>query len=86
MIFTFPLSIRLMSRISLIRDSRCSLEVEILARYSFTFSWLSTWEAAREVNPMMAFMGVRISWDMLFRNVVLAELALSARSKAASSS
>ena len=34
--------------------------------------------SAMFVKPMMAFMGVRMSWDMLFRKVLLAELADSA--------
>ncbi|MNV83824.1 hypothetical protein D3C71_1776490 [compost metagenome] len=36
--------------------------------------------------PMIAFIGVRISWLMDARNVVLVRLALSARSRATASS
>ena len=38
------------------------------------------------VNPMIAFIGVLISWDMLVRKVLLAESALLALSKAPSNS
>ena len=34
--------------------------------------------AARAVKPMIAFIGVRMSWDMLLRKAVLARLACSA--------
>lgn len=77
-IFTLPLSMRLMSSTSLIRLGRCSLEVLIFRRYSLTSSLLSRCVSAREVKPMMAFMGVRMSWDMLLRNWVFARLACSA--------
>ena len=40
---------------------------------------------ARAVKPMMAFMGVRMSWDMLDRKVLLALLARLAWAKASSS-
>ena len=40
---------------------------------------------ARVVKPMMAFMGVRMSWLMLERKVLLAMLARSAWARAVSS-
>ena len=44
------------------------------------------WVLARAVKPMMAFMGVRISWDMLERNTLLALLARLAWARASSRS
>ena len=44
------------------------------------------WEAAKAVNPTIAFIGVRMSCDMLFRNSVLARLAYSAAASASESS
>ena len=79
---TVPLSIRLISRISLIRLSRCWPDTLIFFRYSLTRSMLSICAVARAVNPIMAFIGVRISCDILFRNTVLALLACSAAASA----
>lgn len=70
--FIFPLSMWLMSGTSLMRDSRWLLEVVILERYPETLSGSSMWEEARAVKPIIAFSRVRISWDILLRNVVLA--------------
>ncbi len=75
LICTFPLSIRLMSKMSLIKLSRWLLEERTLLRQSFTWALLSIWETAMVVKPIIAFIGVRISWDMLDRKVVLALLA-----------
>ena len=58
---TLPLSIRLMSRTSLIRDKRWRLATVILERQSTTLSRSSIWVPAMAVMPMMAFIGVRIS-------------------------
>ena len=51
----------LMSRISLIRLSRCLEETEILFRQSATRSGSPIWATASAVIPIMAFIGVRIS-------------------------
>ena len=80
-----PLSIRLISRTSLIRLSRWFPDVIIFFRYSFTWSFWSMWVVASAVNPTMAFMGVRISWDILDRNVLLALFARFACKRASSS-
>ena len=78
LICTFPLSILLISRISLIRLSRWLLEESTFCRQSLTCSLLSIWLAAIVANPIIAFIGVRISWDILERNVVFARLACCA--------
>ena len=41
--------------------------------------------SASVVKPMMAFMGVRMSWDILERKVLLARLAVSAAATASES-
>ena len=82
LICTFPLSILLMSRISLIRLSKWLLEESTFCRLSFTCSLLSIWLAAMVVKPIMAFIGVRMSWDILERKVVFARLACCACIKA----
>ena len=79
-----PDSMRLMSRMSLIRESRCSDDCEIVDRQSLTRSGSSMWVVASSVNPMIAFIGVRMSCDMLLRNVVLARLADCAICRASS--
>ena len=78
----FPLSILLMSSTSLMRLRRCWPEADIFRVYSRTFSGWSTSRSIRAVKPMMAFMGVRISWDILARKWLLASLALLAASRA----
>ena len=70
-----PLSILLMSRMSLMRLSRCWLEEEIFRVYSRTFSGCSASRPSSTEKPTMAFMGVRMSWDMLARKLLLASLA-----------
>ena len=73
-----PLSMRLMSRISFMMPSSNWPEFSSLSRCSASFSgWCSSF-FIRVVMPMMAFMGVRISWLMLARKSVLALLARSA--------
>ena len=47
----------------------------IFRAYSRTFTALSGSRARRVEKPMTAFMGVRMSWLMLDRKVVLASLA-----------
>ena len=86
LIVTLPLSILLISSTSLIRLRRWLLEVLILSRVSATFSGSLRWEEAILVRPMIAFIGVRISWDILVRKVLLAESALLALSRASSKS
>ena len=83
---TLPLSMRLMSKMSLMRLSRWVEEDWILPRYSRTFSGWSMRLPARAVKPTMAFMGVRMSWDIFDKKALLAALALLARSRASSSS
>ena len=74
------------SRISVISDSRCSpLRMMVLT------NWLCCSVRSRSrrrswANPRMAFIGVRISWDMLARNRLFARFALSAATLASSSS
>ena len=70
-----PLSILLMSSTSLMRLSRWWLEEVIFRVYSRTLAASSASLASRVVKPMMAFMGVRMSWDILDRNALLASLA-----------
>ena len=72
---TLPLSILDTSRISLIRLSRCWPEDMIFLVYSRTFAGFSASAARSVVKPRTAFMGVRMSWDMLERNVFLASTA-----------
>ena len=81
-----PLSIRLISRISLISDSRKREEMPILEMQSATCSSSPMCWAAMVLIPMIAFMGVRISWLMRERKSDLAALACSAATSAAASS
>ena len=78
LITILPDSMRDISSISLMMPSRCSADVLLFLRYSFTLSDAVGSFMAMLFKPMMAFMGVRISWLMLDRNVVLALLASSA--------
>ena len=82
LIESFPFSIFDMSRTSLIRLKRCFPERLIFFRHSSTLSRSSMCAAAIAVIPMMAFMGVRISWLMLERNRLFALLAALALSRA----
>ncbi len=72
---TFPDSILLMSSTSLISPSKCLLDEVIFFRHSETLPGSSRWEAAMAVMPTIAFIGVRISWLILERNVVFAAFA-----------
>lgn len=67
------------------RESRWLLEVVIFERYPATLSGSSICVEASAVNPIMALSGVRISCEMLLRNVVFAWLERSASARAASS-
>ena len=73
----FPLSIRLISSTSFIRVSKCSELLLIFSRQFFN-SGVGFCLSPIFVNPIMAFIGVRISWDILLRNVLFALLADSA--------
>ena len=81
-----PLSIRLISRISLINDNRNREEMPILEIQSSTCSSSPMDWAAMVLMPMMAFMGVLISWLIRERKSLLAALACSAATRAAASS
>ena len=78
-ISSLPDSILEKSRISLIMVSNASPEFLILFRYSRTLGASSSRKTI-SVMPTIAFMGVRISWDMLDKNSDFAALAISARS------
>ena len=65
-----PLSIFDMSSTSLIRLSRCCDEVWMVARHSSVLSQSPALSRAICVMPMMALMGVRISWDIFAKNVL----------------
>ena len=73
--FILPLSMRLISKMSLIRLSKWLPEVIIFFRYSCTCSRWLMWVIARLVKPTMAFIGVRMSCDILERKTLLALLA-----------
>ena len=81
-ITSLPDSIRLMSRMSLMSPSRCRALPPIFSRYSRVRSEMAGSLRARLLRPMMAFMGVRISWLMFERKAVFALLASSAASSA----
>ena len=78
---TFPFSIRLRSSTLFNNNSRCS---ELI----FTFcrlSWISdtfVWFSAMSVNPIIAFIGDRISCDILSKKDDFALFAVSAFSAA----
>ena len=83
---SLPLSTFEISRMSLISVSRWLLARLILRRLSRTAAVSSTFLAAIVVNPMIAFIGVRISCDIVERKSVFAWLARSAATAAARSS
>ena len=82
---TFPLSILDTSNISLIRLSRCCPDAIIFFVYSRTLSGFSASLSNSVVNPRTAFIGVRISWDIFERNIVLELLAICAACSASAS-
>ena len=82
---SWPASILEKSRISLRMPSRLSAELRTACR-SLRWSGSRSRSSASRFIPMMAFMGVRISWLMLARKVLFAWLAASAASLAASRS
>ena len=59
--------------------SRLSVDTSMAPTYSCC-SAVSADEASSRANPCTPFMGVRISWDMLARNWLLALLLVCARS------
>ena len=75
--FTFPLSTRVRSNTSLISDSKYSELSSIFSRQFFTSSD-GLFFIAIPVNPMIAFIGVLISWDICDRNAVFALFAACA--------
>ena len=77
-----PLSIFDMSSTSLMRDSRCWLDALIWRVWSSTASLSPPSRSRRRVRPITAFIGVRMSWLMLERNVLFEALAASAASRA----
>ena len=82
---TLPLSILDTSKTSLIKLSRCCPDAVIFLVYSLTLSGLSASFASSVVNPRTAFIGVRISCDILERNVVFELLAICAACNASAS-
>ena len=73
---------RLMSSMSLMSPSRCFALPSIFCRYSRVVSDRVSSLIARLPSPMIAFIGVRISWLMFDRKAVLALLAPSAEIRA----
>ena len=82
----FPLSILDISRTSLIRPRRCSLPDFNFSRYSFTRTGLSACFSARVTKPVIAFIGVRMSWLMFDKKRDFALFAFSAEARASSRS
>ena len=75
---SMPLSIRLISKISLISPNKyCEVEVS-LATFPFILSGILSFIAMSAVVPTMAFIGVRISWLIRERNSLFALLSASA--------
>ena len=58
--------------------SRWLLASPILCKLSLTMAGSSTLRCAMVVSPRIAFMGVRMSWDMAERKSLLARFAASA--------
>ena len=83
LISIFPVSILDISRISLIRDSRYLDEASIFRKQSWTLGVSSIFICPMVLIPIMAFMGVLISWLILDRK---SDLALFAALAAASAS
>ena len=72
-----PESSLLISRTSLISDSRYSDATRIFLWYFLTASGLSRHLSEISSIPMIPFIGVRISWDILVRNSLFAWFAIS---------
>lgn len=75
---TRPASIRDISKISLMSESRWSESSSTFSRYCIAGLSFSSLLSASVSMPMMPFIGVRISCDMRERNVVFDWLASSA--------
>ncbi len=73
----FPASTLDRSKISLIRASRLREAALISQAYSYTLRPLLS-SIMISLSPTIAFMGVRISWDIFARNALLAIFACSA--------
>ncbi|MCY1460232.1 hypothetical protein D9M71_777760 [compost metagenome] len=73
-----PDSMRVMSSTSPINSSRLFAEVWAISILARSIGWLSARLSASSRMPITAFIGVRISWLMVARKVVLARLASSA--------
>ncbi|MNT65343.1 hypothetical protein D3C72_2033180 [compost metagenome] len=67
-----------MSRMSPINASRLCAEAKAISMLWRSMGLASARLSASSSVPMMAFMGVRISWLIVARKVVLARLAASA--------
>ena len=69
---------------SLMRVKRCSALIKIFSRFSYCRCGRTSCERRMTslVKPIIAFMGVRSSWDILARNADLAWVAASAVSRA----
>ena len=76
----FPFSMRDISSTSLINPSRWRLDLVIFPRQSITRSGWSIFAPAMAVIPTIAFIGVRISWDIFDKNSVFDLFALLAAS------
>ncbi len=81
-----PSLICAISSTSLTRLKRCFPDLLIFSRHSCIFAWSSVLSLAITVIPIIAFNGVRISWDMFIKNCPLTLFASSALSSAAQSS
>ena len=66
----FPASILLISRTSLIIPNKCCDEISILSAYSITLALFPASCLINDVIPIIAFIGVRISCDILDRKSV----------------
>ena len=78
----FPVSILDISRISLSSDKRYLDEVSILSKQSFTRTGSSIFNLPMVLIPIIAFIGVLISWLILERKSDLALLAAFAAARA----
>ena len=77
-----PASTLARSRILLISESRCSELARIFSRFSNCLTGRTSFarRITSRVKPMIALSGVRNSWLMLARKLLLARLASSAAS------
>ena len=73
-----PLSILDIFSTSLINFKRCPDACSIFPRQSITRSGSPIFSEAIRVIPIIAFIGVRISWDIFDKKILFARLARSA--------